>query len=205
MKRLLVLLTMALALASCASTNKMASQTAPLMNGQSPDLDTVVTTVEGKDVKIQKFIEKKPTVLLFYRGGWCPHCNKQLSRIRKITKDINKLGYQIIAVSPDRVSKIAESAKKYAKNYTVISDSSLNLASEFRLSFKVDKATLVKYKTFGINLEEASGKKHHSLPIPAVYVMDTKGLIHFNYVNPNYRVRVNEKILLNALKELKLK
>jgi hypothetical protein len=35
--------------------------------------------------------------------------------------------------------------------------------------------------------------------------VDTSGLIHFNYVNPNYKVRMNEKILLTALKELKLK
>ena len=194
-----------LTLFSCASPAQMASQTAPLMNGQEVDLDTIIKTSDNKEVMLKKVTKNKPSVLVFYRGGWCPYCNKQLARLRKITKDIKKLGYQLIAVSPDKVSKFQETVKKHKLDYTLISDSSLNLANNLNLTFKVDSKTRAIYKTYGINLEEASGKKHHSLPIPAVYVIDSDGLIHFNYVNPNYKVRLNEKILLNALKELKLK
>lgn len=138
-------------------------------------------------------------------GGWCPYCNRQLAGLRKITKDINKLGYQLIAVSPDRVSKFKESIAKHKLDYELISDSKLKLAKAFGLSFKVDSKTLFIYKSYGIDLEKSSGESHHSLPIPAVYILDKKGLIHFNYVNPNYKVRLNEKILLSALRELKLK
>ena len=203
MKILLLLLT--LGLVSCASTTDMKIQNAPLMNGQEINLDTMITNVENKTVKLSTITEGKPAVLVFYRGGWCPYCNKQLSRLRKITKQISKLGYKLIAVSPDQVSKFQETVKKNKLDYTLISDSDLNLANHVNLSFKVDDKTIEKYKGYGINLELASGKKHHSLPIPAIYVTDSKGLIHFNYVNPNYKVRMNEKILLNALKELKLK
>lgn len=189
---------------SCASVNQMANQTSPLMNGQTPELRTEVTNIKNEKIKLKTIIKRRPTVLVFYRGGWCPYCNKQLARLRKITKDINKLGYQLIAVSPDHVSKFKESISKHKLDYEVISDSKLNLAKAFGLSFKVDNKTLFFYKSVGIDLEKASGETHHSLPIPAVYVLDTNGLIHFNYLNPNYKVRLNEKILLNALKELNL-
>jgi len=204
MKTLILALT-AFTFFSCASNNDMAAQTAPMMNGQEVNLKTLVTNSDNKIVTLKEITKSKPSVLVFYRGGWCPYCNKQLARLRKITKKISKLGYNLIAVSPDKVSKFSETIKKHKLNYTLISDSNLNLADHMHLSFKLDDKTLAIYKTYGINLEEASGKKHHSLPLPAVYVIDSKGLVHFNYVNPNYKVRLNEKILLHALKELKLK
>lgn len=192
-------------LSSCASVDEMARQASPLMNGQTPDLKVEVQNIQSESIKLKNILKTKPTVLVFYRGGWCPYCNKQLSRLRKITKDINKLGYQIIAVSPDKVSKFSETVAKHKLDYKLVSDSKLDLAKAFGLSFKVDDKTLMIYKGYGIDLEKASGETHHSLPIPAVYVLDTKGLIHFNYVNPNYKVRLNEKILLNTLKELNLR
>jgi peroxiredoxin len=177
----------------------------PLLNGETIDGSILVQTLKEKMVPLKQLTSKMPTILVFYRGGWCPFCNRQLAGLRKITKDITKLGYQLIAISPDRVSKFKESITKHKLDYQLLSDSNLDLANSFGLSFKLDAKTLEKYEKFGINVEEASGKKHHSLPMPAVYVLDTKGLIHFSYVNPNYKVRLNEKVLLTALQELKLK
>lgn len=191
---------------SCASNSKKNEFShSPLLNGQTADGNILVRNSEDKEIKMSSIYSKKPTVLVFYRGGWCPYCNKQLARLRKITKKIGKLGYQLVAVSPDKVSKFKESIKENKLDYMLLSDSDLNLSTSFGLSFRVDDETYKKYLKWNINLEEASGKKHHSLPMPAVYVIDRDGLVHFNYINPNYKVRLNEKILLSVLKELKLK
>ena len=205
MKKLILMISLAMALISCASNSKMASQTAPMMNGQEVDMTKTITTIDNKIMTLKDVVAGKPSVLVFYRGGWCPYCNKQLARLRKITEQINKLGYKLIAVSPDKVSKFQETVKKQKLDYTVVSDSELNIAQHFGLTFKVDAKTRAIYKTYGIDLEEASGKTHYSLPLPAIYVLDSNGLVHFNYVNPNYKIRMNEKVLLNALKEFNLK
>lgn len=202
----ILMMTMMLALVSCASTKKdEAYSHSTLLNGQTANGEILVKNSKDQEIKISSVLSKKPTVLVFYRGGWCPYCNKQLASLRKITKQIGKLGYQLVAISPDKVSKFKESIAKYKLDYELLSDSELNLATSFGLSFRVDDETYKKYLGYGINLEEASGKIHHSLPMPAIYVLDRDGLVHFNYVNPNYKVRFNEKILLSVLKELKLK
>jgi peroxiredoxin len=36
------------------------------------------------------------------------------------------------------------------------------------------------------------------LPVPAIYVIDSTGLVQFNYVNPNFKVRLHEELLLKA-------
>jgi hypothetical protein len=54
-----------------------------------------------------------------------------------------------------------------------------------------------------MDIEEASGQEHHMLPVPAVFMLGgTKGLIEFEYVNPDYRVRMSPDLLLAAAKVL---
>jgi thiol-disulfide isomerase/thioredoxin len=45
----------------------------PLLIGQTiPDI--TLATVEGGTVSLRAEVAKKPTILVFYRGGWCPFC-----------------------------------------------------------------------------------------------------------------------------------
>ena len=87
--------------------------------------------------------------------------------------------------------------------YQLLSDHQMKAAQAFGIAFKVDDDTLKKLKGFGIDLEDSTGQKHHQLPVPAVFLVDTKRIIQFQYVNPDYRVRLNSKILLTAAEELK--
>jgi peroxiredoxin len=47
-------------------------------------------------------------------------------------------------------------------------------------------------------IEAASGGKHHELPVPAVFLVATNGVIQFEYVNPDYTVRAHPDVLLAA-------
>ncbi len=61
-------------------------------------------------------------------------------------------------------------------------------------------ATLAERKKYNIDVEEASGQKHHLLPVPAVFLVATNGLIQFECVNPDYKVRLDPDLLLAAAK-----
>lgn len=39
-----------------------------------------------------------------------------------------------------------------------------------------------------------------SLPVPAVFLVNTDGIIQFQYVNPNYNVRLKKEVILAAAK-----
>ena len=45
---------------------------------------------------------KKPTVVLFYRGGWCPYCNAQLSDLHLVEPKLRRSGFEIVFLSSDR-------------------------------------------------------------------------------------------------------
>lgn len=155
-------------------------------------------SVSGEAFDLNASIAKKPTVLIFYRGGWCPYCNRQLAGLRTIEPELVKMGYQLLAISPDRPAELSKSVEKEKLNYTLLSDSSMQAARALGIAFRVDDPTITKYKEYGIDLEKASGQAHHLLPVPAVFVIGTNGEIHFTYVNPNYTIRLAPKVLLAA-------
>ena len=178
-----------------------ADKVCPLKVGQAVP-GVALRTLNGKPVKLSQAVKSRPSVIVFYRGGWCPYCNMHLSALAKSEKKLLKLGYQILAISPDRPEELKKSKGKHKMNYTLLSDSSMEAAKKFGLAFRVGDALLKKYKGYGIDLEASSGQKHHLLPVPAVFLVDTEGIIQFQYVNPDYKIRLNGDVLMAAAKAL---
>jgi len=119
----------------------------------------------------------------------------QLGQLQKIETDLIELGYQIIAISPDRPEKLRESVEKQQLGYTVASDRHMEAAKAMGLAFRVSEETLERYSKWGIDLEEASGETHRLLPVPAVFLLNRDGVIEFQFVHPNYKVRLDPEIL----------
>ncbi len=169
----------------------------PLVGTELPNL--TVTTVEGEALNLKDELEEQPAVLVFYRGGWCMYCNMQLGQLATIEGDLQDLGYQIIAVSPDKPEELQASAEEHDLGYTLYSDSSLEAANALGLVFQVDEETLDTYQEHGIDLAEASGGANEDLlPVPAVFVIDSDATIQFHYVNPDYTARIAPELLLTA-------
>ncbi len=169
----------------------------PLEVGDSiPDVK--LRTEENEQVSLRKLVSAKPTVLIFYRGGWCPFCNRHLQSLAGIEDDLNRAGAQLLAISMDQPAKLKATPDRGKLHYRLLSDSDAVAVKAFGIAFKVDDATVEKYKTYGINLDAASGKEHHILPHPAVFIVNTNGVIRFAHVNPDYKVRLEPAKILEA-------
>lgn len=156
--------------------------------------------LEGKKTDLTTVVGEKPTVLIFYRGGWCPYCNRHLAELGKIEGDLMEMGYQMVAVSPDTPAELNKSTEKGELKYKLFSDSSAQAAKQFGIAFKVEESLVTKYKNdYKIDLEAASGQKHHILPVPSVFIIK-KGMIVYSYSNPDYRVRLKGDEVLAAAK-----
>jgi peroxiredoxin len=184
---------------SAQSYAEDAAEINPVLTGTTIP-DATIKTVDGQTVQLKNLVSKQPTVLIFYRGSWCPYCNKHLAELQQVEKKLVETGYQIMAVSPDRPGKLKESIQTHDLDYTLLSDSPMELSKAFGLAYKVDEGTVKRYKENGMDLEKNSGYDHHLLPVPAVFLINPDGLITFQYVNPDYKTRVNGNVLLTAAK-----
>lgn len=161
----------------------------PLLVGETiPDVKLLGMAGESVDLKAE--VAKKPTLLVFYRGGWCPFCNKHLAELRTIQPDLEKMGYQMIAISTDAPEGLKGTYDKNELTYTLLSDADVSVAKAFGLAFKAPA-------NYGDMLVKSSGGKNVDklLPVPAVFVLDTKGVIKYEHINPNFKERVSGKML----------
>lgn len=169
----------------------------PLKIGE-PVPAVALKTAEGKKFDLQAAAKEQPLIVIFYRGGWCPFCNRHLGALQGVEPQLRELGFRIIAISPDQPSELVKSAEEGHLSYTLLSDSRMAAAKAFGLAFTVDDATLEKYKDYNIDLEAASGESHHMLPVPSVFIVGTDGVIDFAHADPDYKKRLAPDVLLNA-------
>jgi peroxiredoxin len=162
--------------------------------------DVTVRTVDNKEVKLRTLVAEKPAVLVFFRGGWCPFCNAHLSSLLGIEQDLDKQGVQIIAIGMDQPSKLRETMEKDKLDYTLLSDSDATAVKAFGIAYKVDDATLARMKGFNVDLDAATGNSDHILPHPAVFVVNTSGVIRFAHADTDFKVRLEASKVLEAAK-----
>lgn len=191
-------------LAGCQPTGVIAPsavETEPIPVGRAAPTATL-RRVDGSSFDLADDLAGKQTVLVFYRGGWCPFCNRHLASLADAQPELAALGYRILAVSPDRPAKLAESAGKARLTYQLASDSDLAAAKAYGLAFQLPDETVTLYKDkYRIDLEGASGRTHHALPVPAVFLINPAGRIVFEYTNPDYKTRLSSEELLKAARE----
>ncbi len=173
-----------------------AEDISPLLIGEKiPEAE--LKSPDGVSHKLLTIIGEKPTVLLFYRGGWCPFCNVHLYEIQGVQSEVVNLGYQIIAISPDSPENLQNTDNKDKLDYSIFSDGNGALIKSLGLAFKAPErySDMLKKSSGGLN--------EGFLPVPAVFVVDTSGKIQFEYINPDYKIRLSAGLLMAVLKELK--
>ena len=178
-----------------------ANSVTPLLNGQVAP-KTTLKMADGTPVSLQALTMQKPSIVLFYRGGWCPYCNEQLAQLKDFEKDLVNMGYQILAISPESPARLQEQKLETEFLVTLLSDDKLDTIREFGVGFYVDTVTELKYKTYGIDLTKGESGKS-VLPAPAIFMLDKKGKVLFSYVNPDYKVRPSAELVLAVAKTLK--
>ncbi len=172
-----------------------------LINSSIPDVS--LKNIDGEDVVLKELVAQQPTMIVFYRGGWCPYCTKHMAELQQIEKEIVEMGYQILAISVDRPEALKKTLTDVELTYTLLSDSPADALKGFGVAYTLDSQTVERYKNYGIDIEKDSGYDHHILPAPAVFLIDTEGTVKFQYVNPDHRERINGDILLAAANAFK--
>lgn len=178
---------------------KSAEDICPIKIGEEVP-SAIIRTAEGEEVDIRDVVMNKKTILIFYRGGWCPYCNLHLSELQNIEDDLVKLGYKIIAISMDKPEILSATIDKHSLNYELYSDSKAEACKAFGIAFRVSDDYVNKLKEFNMDLEASSGENNHILPVPSVFLIEDSGKIKFEYVNPNYKERISGKLLLETAK-----
>lgn len=159
-----------------------------------PGPDFTAFDLEGEKVSLKNLISGSGrNLLIFYRGGWCPFCNKQLASIAQDYEKFKKLKATIVAVSSEEVQQGRELLKKLNLPYILLSD------TEFE--------GIDRYGVRDMNPSEqtkAAGHRGGTLAKPAAFIIDGRGVIRYQYVGENPSDRPKNEELLRGLREIAL-
>ena len=163
----------------------------------APDFTT--KDQDGKNVSLKEALQKGPVVILFYRGQWCPHCNKQLSHFSDSLQMLTDKGAILLAITPETPENIKKTIEKTKAAFSVIEDEGMSIMKSYKVNFAVDEKTVARYKGYGIDFDKANGSNGANLPVPATYIIGKDGKVKYVFFNTDYRKRAFVKDILENL------
>ncbi len=167
----------------------------PLLVGETiPDI--ALTSMKGDSLSFSSLLNEKKTILILYRGGWCPYCNTHLSAVARMEQELLDLGYQIIAISPDAPEKLKSTLEKDEISYQLFSDASGQFIRSVGVAFQAPE----KYND--LLSKSSEGINQGWLPVPSLFVLDTQGMIQFEYISPDFKERISPELLGAVAKAL---
>ena len=152
-----------------------------------PDFE--LQTDKGEIVASAEF-RKQPSLIMFYRGNWCPRCMAQIKEVAKMYQEMEKRGIKIYMVSPQSHGQTASLADRFdvAMNFLVDKD---NKAAE-TLQIKAEGGLPMGLQGLGYDSDTV---------MPTVVMTDDKGEIIFADLTDNYRVRPEPEDFLRVFDE----
>ena len=180
---------------------------APLMPGDAaPAFDAY--RADGSAYEFRPDELERPTLIVFYRGGWCGACNQQLRDVAKVIEDIRALGVDLVFPNGDRPGILYSSLAPETQlaidglDFLLLSDSDLYAAKAFGVAYVLDAETLARYRgREHWDLDDSSIDRHDALPLPSIFLVNTDGRVVFEYHHPDTRVRLPAEKLLEAVSD----
>ena len=155
---------------------------------------------DGLDVSIQDEIKDYDyTVIVFYRGNWCPFCNFELAAYSKAAEFFAEENVNILAISPNLpdVSKTMKEAKNLP--YKVLSDVGNQVGRQFGIVFVMAEALRPIFRAFGSMIPEENGDSSYEIPLASKFVVDKTGQIVYSHIEADFTRRPEPEEILQKI------
>ena len=124
-----------------------------------------VLSRDGKPVELASIWGNQRTLVIFYMGGWCPHCAKQLGDLNNAQKQFTDRNVKIIGISADAPAAAGAMRDKLTLGFDLYSDAELTVISKWGVedfgnriarpaAFIVEPGGAISYRKVGAKPED---------------------------------------------------
>lgn len=172
-----------------------------LNKGKSfPDFELPNAT--NNAVTLKTLLADGPLVISFYRGAWCPYCNLEINALQRRLPEIIAAGGQLIAVSPQIPDKSADQVSSSQLTFEVLSDVGNKLAKQCGLVYTLPESLRPIYDVWQLDIPGHNADDSFELPMPATYIINTDGLVHYAFIDMDYTKRLEPDFIIEQLRSL---
>jgi len=163
--------------------------------------DVTVLDSQGKPFRLPDQWTAGPLIVVFFRGGWCNYCNLQLRDWQRHHEALLRLGATLLAISPQAPERSTATTQDNSLAFPILSDTNLAAANAFGIAFTLPPELVEYFAQIGTDIPVLNGNGLWALPVPATYLIDTRGVIQYADVEPDYRRRPDPADALRALEK----
>lgn len=161
----------------------------------------LATNVNDEKVDSKKILKKKEIVVIFYRGKWCPVCNRYLNNLSDSLSFITDKDAEVLVIGPETFENAEKMEEKTKAKFQMIPDTNLKILTDYDVLFNVTSKYQGKIKTFLMaDIAKNNNQEEAILPVPATYIIGKDGKIKYRHFNYDYAVRASVKEILENLK-----
>ena len=155
--------------------------------------------VSGKEVTLSSLYATGPILLAFYRGGWCPYCNMEIHQLTEAYPEFRRRGVTPVALSVDQPEAEALLKATYVIPFPVLSDVDAHVIEAFHVVKTMSPEEFATMKAKGVDLERYSGRTHHEIAIPSLFLIDRTGVVRWAHSDVDFKVRPATAQVLAAI------
>ena len=166
-----------------------------------PDADLL--DPHGAATSLYDALGDRLTVVVFYRGAWCPYCNITLSTYQaELVPEVARRNVGLVAISPQVPDGSLSIQEKHDLTFAVLSDPGNQLARAAGiLTGPSDEVRAVQVQ-LGLDLTDINADGTTGLPMPTTLIVDADHVVRWVDVHPDYATRSEPEQILAALDAL---
>ncbi|OIH94283.1 MULTISPECIES: peroxiredoxin-like family protein [unclassified Curtobacterium] len=167
--------------------------------------DAPLLDATGGDTTLREVRGDAPTVLVFYRGAWCPYCNLTLRTYKQeLLPALQERGVRLVAVSPQTPEGTEQAIANGELAFPVLSDPENVLAGRFGVVTAPNAEARAAHTQLGFDVADSNADGTAAIPFPSVFVIDEDGTVRFADVHVDYTTRTEVATVLEAVDALRV-
>jgi peroxiredoxin len=165
--------------------------------------DLALLDVNGSTTTLYQATAGRMSVLVLYRGAWCPYCNIALATYQaKLLPELTQRGVKLVAISPQQPDGSLSMQEKNDLAFTVLSDPGNRLARFLGVLTQPSSDVRSAQLQLGLDLTMVNADSTSELPMPTTVIADARQVLRWIDVHPDYSTRTEPKQILDALDQL---
>ena len=117
----------------------------------------------------------------------------------RFTDDLPNLLHELLETKQLPIYFKDKICNKNNLEFEVLTDENNKLAKSVKLVYELPQDLIDLYGKFGISLQQSQGNSNNELPISATYVIDTSGTIIYDFIEADYKLRADPKVIIEVL------
>jgi len=162
--------------------------------------DAKLLDPHGATTRLYAALGDRLSVLVFYRGAWCPYCNITLNTYEaELVPELTGRGVGLVAISPQTPDGSLSTLEKNELTFTVLSDPGNQIATAVGILTAPSDEVRAAQLHLGLDLAAVNADGTTGLPMPTTMIVDADRVIRWIDVHPDYTTRSEPEQILAAL------